>query len=251
MNILILEDEKYQRENIKKVIISMGKKLNIYEASNGRQALEKAKAKEIDLFILDIELPDITGIKVAEKIRKIDRYELTHIIFITTHVYLQLDAFKKIHCYDFLEKPYKNSELIENIERLYRGTLKLNDYKKDKLKQSVCFEMKDYFLKIYLEDIFFIESQLRHIIVHTINKEYLIKNISIKKVLEKIRNKNFLQTHRSYIVNMNNIKEIIKEGNHAWEIRFKNYEFSAYVGRTYKSNFEDEFKNGIEIREII
>lgn len=251
MNILILEDNKYQRENIRQAIKSMKKEFNIYEAENGRQALEKIKIKDIDLFILDIELPDISGIKVAEEIRKIDRYEITHIIFITTHVYFQMDAFKKIHCYDFLEKPYKKSELIENIDRLYRGTLSLRRYKKDKPKQSVCFEMKDYFLKIYLEDILFIESQLRHIIVHTINKEYLIKNISIKKVLEKIKNKNFVQTHRSYIINMNNIKEIIKESNRAWEVRFKNYRIPAYVGRTYKNDFDDEFKNYKKIREII
>lgn len=242
MNILIVEDDKYQRKNIKQSIESIKKEINIYEASNGGQALEKIEAQEIDLFILDIELPDISGLEIAEKIRKISKHELTHIIFITTHIYFQLDAFKEIHCYDFLEKPYKRVDLIKNIERLYRGFSNLNDISSENFKRSIFFEMKDYLLKIYLEDILFLESQLRHIKIHTKDKEYLVKNISIKKVLEKIASKEFIQIHRAYVVNMNNIKEIIKDGSQAWEVKFKSYEKMAYVGKTYKAKFNNEFE---------
>lgn len=102
--------------------------------------------------------------------------------------------------------------------------------------------MKDYSIRIYLEDILFIESQLRHVKIHTKNKKYLIKNISIKRVLERIGNKNFLRIHRSYIINMNNIEKIKKEGNEPWEIRFMDYDGVAYVSQTYKDSFTNKFE---------
>lgn len=166
MNILVLEDNAYERGNIVRTLQSISRDFTIYEASKGEEGLRILNNVAIDIFILDIELPDTSGLKIAEEIRKIPQYELTYIIFVTTHVYLQLEAFKKIHCYDFLEKPYKKEELTEIIDRLAKGVLKQKQISHTD-RQQISFQMKDCIIKMYADEILFIESQRRDCIIHT------------------------------------------------------------------------------------
>jgi len=210
MNILVVEDNRYEMNNIVRVLQSISKEFNIYKAYTGEECFNILDNINIDMFILDIQLPDISGIKIAEKIRNIPKYELTYMIFITTHTQLQLDAFKKVHCYDFIEKPYKKEELIEIIKRLSKGIL----VQKQQIKASrehVFFQMKDFTIKIYTDEILFIESDKRNCIVHTENREYVIRNVTIKKIIEILPQKYFMQTHRSYIVNLQKIYRIEKQ----------------------------------------
>ncbi len=240
MNILIVEDNEYEINNIVRVLKSISKEFNIYKASTGKECFKIMENVDIDLFILDIELPDMSGIKIAEKIRNISKYELTYIIFITTHIYLQLETFKKVHCYDFLEKPYKKEELIKIIKRLSRGISSQKQQNKLE-RQQVSFKMKDFIIKIYIDEILFVESQRRNCIIHTKEKIYTIKNMTIKKIIEVLPKEHFMQTHRSYIVNLKNIRHIEKNEKNSWIIYFEEYPLSAHVSNSYKKEFSGRF----------
>lgn len=87
MNILVVEDNKYEMNNIIKVIKSVSKEFDIYRALTGEECFKILEQIDIDLFILDIQLPDISGLNIAKKIRNIPKYELTYMVFITTHIY--------------------------------------------------------------------------------------------------------------------------------------------------------------------
>lgn len=240
MNILVVEDNKYEMNNIIKVIKSVSKEFDIYRALTGEECFKILEQIDIDLFILDIQLPDISGLNIAKKIRNIPKYELTYMVFITTHIYFQLDAFKKVNCYDFIEKPYKKEELIKIIKRLSRGILKQKQLIKSD-RQQVYFEMKDCTIKIYADEILFIESQRRNCIIHTKNKEFLVKNITFKGILEMLPKEYFIQAHRSYIVNFKNIERIEKVEKNSWIVYFKGYTLQAYVSNSYKTEFSNEF----------
>ncbi|WP_246579073.1 LytR/AlgR family response regulator transcription factor [Alkaliphilus flagellatus] len=240
MNISVVEDNKYEMNNIINVLKSISKEFNIYQASTGEECFKILEKTDIDLFILDIQLPDISGLKIAEKIRNISKYELTYIIFITTHIYFQLDAFKKVHCYDFLEKPYKKQELVEIIKRLSNGISKQKEQIKVN-RQQISLQMKNCIVKIYTDEILFVESNKRDCTVHTKNKEFLVKNTTVKKMLELLPIEYFMQVHRSYIINLENIHEIGKYGKNSWAIYFKEYPLYAYVSNSYKNEFLDRF----------
>ncbi len=238
MNILVVEDNKHEMNNIVRVLQSISKEFNIYKALTGKECFKIMENIDAHLFILDIELPDMSGIKLAEKIRNISKYELTYIIFITTHVYLQLEAFKKIHCYDFLEKPYKKEELIKIIKRLSKGIS--SQKQKNKLeRQQVSFEMKDFIIKVYIDEILFVEAQRRNCIIHTKEKSYTIKSMTIKKIIEILPKEYFMRTHRSYIVNLKNIQQVEKDEKNSWTIYFEGYSIPAYVSNSYKSEFSE------------
>jgi len=236
MNILVVEDNRYEMNNIVRVLQSISKEFNIYKAYTGEECFNILDNINIDMFILDIQLPDISGIKIAEKIRNIPKYELTYMIFITTHTQLQLDAFKKVHCYDFIEKPYKKEELIQIIKRLEKG-ISAQKQQGEQNRKSITFQMKDFTIKLYTDEILFIESDRRNCIVHTENREYLIRNITIKKIIELLPMKNFMQTHKSYIINLSNIYKIEKSEKNSWIVHFREYTLVAYVSNSYKEKF--------------
>ncbi len=235
LNILVVEDDPVERRNLVRMLKDLNKDIKIFEATAGEEAIKILKRETIELFFLDIELPDISGLKIAEIIRTIPKYELTYIVFITTHIHYQLEAFKNYHCYDFIEKPYKKEELFKISDRLIRG-IKNTDLK----NEAIRFKTKNCILKIFIKDIFYIESQGKRCVIHTKNNQHTISNISMKKILEKTADYNFIQTHKSYIVNIENIYQIEKHEKNSWAVYFKDYQFQAYVSNNYKEKISKQ-----------
>lgn len=236
VRVLVVEDNDYERQRLVQIISNNIKGIKIYEAEKGSTAIDIIKNNDIDLFLMDIELPDISGLKLAEKIRKLPKYEFRHIVFITTHGYLLLDAFKKIHCYDFIVKPYEKKEIIDVVNKLTRAVA---NSKKNFIKnrEEIRFKLKSCILRIYVDEILFIESRGRDCLIHTKNKEYEISNYNMNKMLSILPKSYFMQTHKSYIVNINKIREIDKRKRNSWTIFFDDYDIPAFVGNTYKHNF--------------
>ncbi|SNT06876.1 two component transcriptional regulator, LytTR family [Anaerovirgula multivorans] len=232
LNILVVEDNQVERNNLVRMLRRLKTGIKIFEAATGEQAIKILRQEMIGLFFLDIELPDISGLKIAATIRSMPQYELTYIVFITTHVYYQLEAFKKYHCYDFIEKPYKKEDVAKISERLIKGITKEWDK-----EQVVRFQIRNCILKIFLKDILFIESQGRNCVIHTKNNQYIIPNISMQKLLERIGASNFMRTHKSYIVNLKNIHLIEKHEKNSWIVHFENYSLVAYISDKYKKDF--------------
>ncbi|MDU1854160.1 response regulator [Clostridium baratii] len=120
MRVLVIEDERVQRDNLVKIVERSYINTKAYSAANIKEAKEILTSKEIDLFFIDINLPDGSGLELAKSIRKIEEYEHTGIVFITTQVIQIIDAFKSTHCYDFLIKPFNNEDIKAIIDTFYR-----------------------------------------------------------------------------------------------------------------------------------
>jgi DNA-binding LytR/AlgR family response regulator len=250
-NILILEDDCIQLKTLSDIVKQTGHIYQVYEASNTTEALKIAKQERIDLFYLDINLKDESGLKFAQEIRRIEKYKLTWIIFVTIYKEYMLSAFKKIHCYDYIVKPYNK----ENIQRVTKGLLSDN-----KIQVAVT-EVRDKFIiapikniqvKIFVNEIVFVEVFIRTSIIHTINGSFSIDYLSLKKLNSMIDDKNILQSHRSYLVNVKYINKIEKTNDKtAYKIYFYNTDKTALLGHSYKKCIMDKFHNvvGGEINE--
>ena len=88
MNVLILEDKECNRNALEKIVLSCAGVENVYSCGKREEAFLSAVDNQIDLFLVDIILEpsnanDNSGIVFAESIRKLDKYRLTPIIFIT------------------------------------------------------------------------------------------------------------------------------------------------------------------------
>lgn len=113
--ILIAEDELIERMVLKKTLLKRFQECEILEAKNGREALHIFQNQGIDVAILDIEMPGIKGIEVAERMRQESKD--TSIIFLTA--YEKFEYARKavsVGALEYLLKPYSEREIIMTVD---------------------------------------------------------------------------------------------------------------------------------------
>ena len=136
-SIILVEDDYMQRDILKKMIISKYEAIEIYEADSESSALEIINKYEINIFLIDISLKESSGLDLATKIRNIPKYELSPLIFLTTHVDYMLQAFKQIHCYDYIIKPYNKEDVLAMLNKFITyGNGQLNNIEEEIIQED-------------------------------------------------------------------------------------------------------------------
>ncbi len=131
LNLLIAEDEVIERETLLKTIKThYHEDCVVFTANNGLEAMDIYRRNHIDICILDIEMPGITGIEVAQTIRK--QKDTCTIIFLTA-----FDSFSyakkaiNVHALEYLLKPYDEAELFAALDeaiQIHLNTAPLNRF---------------------------------------------------------------------------------------------------------------------------
>lgn len=227
--ILIVEDELIIANGLKAIIKSINNKIDTTITGHAKEALEYTRSNHYDAFLLDIQLLDYSGFELAKEIRKIDRYKLTPIIFITAVPTRELMAFKEIHCYDYIIKPFKEEEVKSALETIINYGIKKREENHLKLKQ------KEYSYIIKQNEVIYIEAQNRKILIKTIHEQIELSTYTLKQLSSKLAN-NFIRCHRGYIININFVEKIDKTNR---GIYMKNAEQIIPIGRKYKELLED------------
>lgn len=202
-NVLIVEDNKTALEMLCQIVegIETGIEINVYTAWNSMEAYQKALQYTIDVFLIDIILEpkqsgDVSGMEFAQKVRNIEKYMFTPMIFTTSLMDPKLYAFTNIHSYAYLEKPYNPDEVKRIITEALEYT---TDRKTDK---NLFFRRDGLLFAIDISEIIYIENSAHSLTVQTVAEKMKMPYKSCKKILEEIDNKDFMQCSRSDIVNM-------------------------------------------------
>lgn len=202
LKIAVCEDEEHHK-NLLVDLISHYQFTNDYNLSTFQFGHELIAAIEtensFDIIFLDMRLENEDGIDIANEIRKTD--ERTHIIITTSLIEYAVLGYS-VNASDFLLKPILEEKLYQLLKKLEVDIIKA---------KSNYHEIEINKVKILLrtEDILYFESFGRKIKTVTLDAEYeYYYNISaLEKELDAAR---FILCHRSYIVNLGNIKSIKK-----------------------------------------
>jgi CheY-like chemotaxis protein len=120
-NVLCIEDHPDNMMLIRRILRSDS--FNLIEARTGVHGLSIAESQDLDLILLDINLPDIDGYEVARRVRSSARTALAHmpIVAITANA-MRGDAQKALNagCDSYMSKPINIIELLETVEALIR-----------------------------------------------------------------------------------------------------------------------------------
>lgn len=243
--ILILENDCNQLKILSNIIKQLGDNYVVYEATNIAEGLKISESEIIDLFYIDISLNNESGLKFALEIRRKEKYKLTWVIFVTIYKDYMLPAFKKIHCYDYILKPY-DKDYIQKTTKLLLTDSRAQVAVTEVKEKFIIVDVKKIQVKIFISEIIFMEVFIRTSIIHTINGSFTIDYLSLKKLYEMINDKNILQSHRSYLVNIKYINKIEKTNNKtAYKIYFYNTKETALLGLSYKRAIMDKFSNAL------
>lgn len=204
IHILVVEDEFINRIHLKSSLISMG--YSVSEADSLDSATKALQKGEVDLAILDINLNegDRNGIMIGDYINKNLKIPFIYLTAYGTNDIIEKAIYTEPHSY--LLKPFNKVELNTSIE------LAINKYNLDRKKRTlkeILIKDGNFYIKLEVTDIDFVESNGNYVTIHAFNKVYRYR-ATIKQMLLELPEQNFTQTHRAYIVNTEKIDAFSK-----------------------------------------
>ena len=234
MRILICDDDTLIIEQLQKYIESYFESNHLkcpelVSFTSGESLL--ADKNEKDIVFLDIEMPGMNGIYIGNVLKERNK---NIIIFVVTSYSEYLDEAMRFHVFRYLSKPLEKQRLFRNLKdalAVYHT-----------LSQKIALETKEETLTLPVNDIILIETQGRKIIVHTSKKDYESIH-SIQYWIEILPKNCFIQSHRSFIVNLKHVSNF----NHDI-IYLEDGQFTAYLTKRKYTDFKNAYLLYLESR---
>lgn len=204
MNCIIVDDNKLMREMMKDLISAYESIRLVAECEDTFQAKNVLDKQEVDLILLDIEMPKMSGL---EFIKSLNNPPL--IILVTAKENYAVEAFE-YNVVDYLVKPVNESRFMKAINRAQEI---FNAGKKQEITADPDFMFireKGVITKLKTEDILFIKALGDYVTIHTIARNYTIR-INLRTIEDKLPGGKFFRLHRSYIVALNKIDTVEQE----------------------------------------
>lgn len=241
IKIMIVEDSERDLQ-IYKTVLDEIEGIEVYYALSGEEALKIAKKNHMDIFILDIELPGISGLELAGKIRNISDYALTLIMFITGYEKNQLEAFKQFHCYDYILKPFGTREFYKKITTLMKN-INVEKQTKTRVKMILYPDINKEIL-IPVDQIRYAEVLHRHCFLYTDLQEepFESNNIILKELIAEVDEPYFIQCYKSYAVNVKKIQEIERVNYRLWTVSLQESGNKLYVSNKYYNLVDEQIR---------
>jgi DNA-binding LytR/AlgR family response regulator len=205
---LVVDDEPPAREIIRRYIEQIPTLELAGECANAIQAFTFLQQQEIDLMFLDIRMPQLTGNDFLKALNKPPK-----VIFTTAYSDYALEGYE-LDVVDYLMKPIPFDRFLKAVNKAYRQTAprmeSSNGVEEKKTDSFVYFRADRKMIKVMLQDIIYIESMKDYVKVFTSTGTIITKQ-SISSVEAMLPEKDFIRTHRSFIVASRHIKSFTTE----------------------------------------
>ena len=195
---MIVDDESLALSRLKRLLNENGID-DITAFDNPIEALKEVTKTKFDAVFLDISMPNITGLELADSIIQLE--PKTFIIFQTAYSEFALEAYKSGGM-GYLVKPIESNDIKNILE-------KIRNFKSSSDEQSkkILGKRGDKLYLIDISDIYYIKADLDEVIVKIKETDaYVRRKIGDLEIL--LNGKNFFRVHRSYIVNVDKIKSM-------------------------------------------
>ena len=206
MNCIIVDDEQIARQGLEQYVNQIGELKLVGSYSNAIAAGEALRKQQVDLMILDIQMPNLTGLDFLKSLNKQAPLSILH----TAYPNFALEGYQ-LDVIDYLVKPV-------TFDRFYQAVTKAMEYFQLKNKSTQTDEAVDFIFiksdkryeKVKFEDIYFVEAMQNYSIIQSKDKK-LITPMSLKSMEELLPAAMFKRAQRSFIVSINQIDAF--EGN--------------------------------------
>ncbi|MDP2183627.1 MAG: LytTR family DNA-binding domain-containing protein [Actinomycetota bacterium] len=196
---LVVDDEAPARSELRFLLEEVGGVEVVGEASNTAEALQLIKAIPYDVVFLDIDMPGLSGVELAESLSEIEKQPA--IVFVTAHSEHAVKAFE-VSATDYLVKPVEAARLRQAIERL-----EPTRHQQARIER-VPVEKAGKKLLLQVEEIYYIMAKDDYSYLHTDGERYL-STISLANLENKLEATGFFRVHRRYLVNLSRVKEVV------------------------------------------
>lgn len=233
--VLIVEDDKMISSQIEKVICSIDRDIRVLKANEGASALEIARMMEVNVFIIDIGLPDCDGIELAREIRKTYPYHPIIIESSRSDANYQLQVHDLIENLAFLSKPYSNEKLLIKVNHALdiAENIGTNQLRIDQNGFSKLFKINDI---IYIEKV----KNRKRVVIHSFdqNRKCLVEEellgLSLNAIIGMLKDERALfRCHKGFIINPKMIEQLNYVNN---TIIMKYTQEEIPIGKTFRKS---------------
>lgn len=227
MNITVIENEITQLNMIEKLLYEWADTGNVdlflHKYPSGEDFFEKSSSCDCpcNLYLLDIQLDGMNGIEIARKIKSVNPD--SNIIFLTSFKEYVFEGYD-VHAFNYLIKPVERKQLFHNLDEIRELVS----------QRSYTFTDQNSTVVIPMNDIMWFTVNRHYIDIHTSKGESYCQIGNLRDIVQKLPSE-FIQCHRSHIVNMAYIRSFSRSS-----ILLEN-ETSLPVGRSFYENFRSKF----------
>src|SRR5699024_2095175 len=247
---MIAEDEQLAREDM---IYLLNKEPDVTlcpSAETGSQLVDLYVEHEPDVIFLDVEVPDKTGVEAVKQIIDLAYIRPPLFIFTTAYDEYAMDAFE-IEAVDYLLKPYDDARFQKTMRRI-RKQMAQSRMKRDRqadtqsesaAEEKLLIDDGERMVVLSPDSIYYAVPSNRMLEIHT-HDEVIESRMTLQELEDKLHGFSFFRTHRSYLVNLNYVREITPWFNGAYNVTLKDKHNTILpVSRSARKILLDTFKN--------
>jgi DNA-binding LytR/AlgR family response regulator len=199
MNALIIDDNKIARTTMRQLAGKVADLVVAAECADAIEAFEKLRAQPVDLLLLDIEMPGMSGLELTRDLGGMRPL----IIFVSSKKEYAADAFD-LNVVDYLVKPVTTARFLQAIDKA-REILE-SSKEEVKLKEDEFIFIRDSNIvrRLRLDNILYAEAMGDYVKLYTPERFYAI-HTTLRAVEERLPASSFLRVHRSYLVAIDKI----------------------------------------------
>jgi len=236
MKVVVVDDEQLARDELCFQLGRLGDTEVVAQASNGLEAIAVIERYEPDLVFLDVQMPGLTGFEVARRLLE-QPDEAPAVVFVTAFDQHAIEAFE-VNAVDYLLKPVDAARLEQAVQRAKRwrttnhgaAAAPLNDQLERIVKmmsgriahpEQVAVRVGERFLLVQAEDIIFASLVEESINIVTGQVAGTSNLRTLDDLQARLDPEVFWRVHRSHLVNINKIKEIVPWFSRNYILRMK------------------------------
>ncbi len=198
---IIVDDEAPARSELTYLLGEVGGVEVVAEAAGVREAIEKLKEYPCDVMFLDINMPEATGLRLAEALQNL-KYPPA-VVFVTAYSEHAMDAFR-VNAIDYLQKPVETERLAKAVARVREQVALQAQVQKS---ERIPVEKAQKKILIEIDKIRFVEARDDYSYIQTDTNRYF-STASLAQLEKRLDGHGFFRVHRSYLVNLSTVEEI-------------------------------------------
>lgn len=226
---LIVDDERYAREELTYLLEQFPDVKLVGEAESGEVAILKALQLQPDVIFLDIEMPKMNGLEAAKALVELKKVPL--IVFATAYPEFAAEAFR-INAVDYLLKPYNEEQLKQTIDRIEKRLYPTTSANHSETIGKLAVEADGEITYILPQSILYIYRDEKVTKIITSTKGYEIRT-TLKELESRLEPFSFFRIHKSTLVNLRYVSRLSPWFNGAYQLELEGVEDQLSVSRNY------------------
>ncbi|MEL4015136.1 LytR/AlgR family response regulator transcription factor [Dryocola clanedunensis] len=237
MKVIIVEDEVLAQQELNWLIKTHSQMDIVATFDDGMDVLKYLQHHEVDAIFLDINIPSLDGVLLAQNISKFAHKPF--IVFITAWKEHAVEAFE-LEAFDYILKPYEESRIIGMLQKLeaahHQQTAPQAHVSSSRENLTINLVKDERIIVTDINDIYYAEAHEKMTFVYTRREAYVMP-MNITEFCSRLPESHFFRCHRSYCVNLSKIREIEPWFNNTYILRLRDLDFQVPVSRSKVKEF--------------